>query len=103
MKVRRVGSITGGTILILIGVLCLIHIFYPALQYEYILRGWPLILILIGVEMLIANVANTEQMEIKYDVAAIVLVFILVIFAMCMGFLEYVVDHYGWSLYLMKL
>lgn len=101
MKVRRVGSVTGGIILIIIGVLCLVHIFLPALRYEYILRGWPLILILVGAEMLVVNVTNSDKLEIKYDAAAILLVFILVIFALCMGFLEWLMEHYGWSLYLM--
>ena len=96
MKTRRVGSITSGIILILIGVLCLVHIFYPAVRYEYILRGWPLILISIGSEMLVANIANSENVEIKYDTPAIVLVFILVVFALGMGFVEYIVEHYGW-------
>ena len=100
MKTRRVGSLTCGIVLVLVGVLCLVHIFWPALRYEYILRGWPIILILVGIEMLLANAFPSEDMEIKYDAAAIVLVFILVIFAVCMGFVEYVVENYGWYLYL---
>lgn len=100
MKIRRVGSITGGLILILTGILCLVHIFCPALRYEYILRGWPLILIFIGVEMLMANIFHKENVEIKYDAAAIVLVFILVIFALCMGFLQFMAEYYSGYLYL---
>lgn len=100
MKTRRVGSITSGIILIIIGVLCLVHIFYPAFRYEYILRGWPIILISIGAEILVANMVAQESVEIKYDIPAIVLVFILVIFALCMGFVEYIVENYGWYLYL---
>lgn len=96
MKERRVGAITCGIILVLLGVLCLIHIFYPALRYEYILRGWPLILILIGAEILAANVICPEQVKLKYDIPAVVLVFILVIFAIMMGGMEFVMEYYGW-------
>lgn len=99
MKTRRVGSLTCGIVLVLVGVLCLVHIFYPALHYEYILRGWPIILIMIGVELLLANAYHSENVEIKYDAAAIVLVFLLVIFAVCMGFLEYIAEHYQECLY----
>lgn len=96
MKTRRVGAVTCGIILIVTGVLCLIHVFYPSFRYEYILKGWPLILILLGGEMLAANLAGTEEVKIKYDTAAVMLVFILIIFAVCMCALEYVTFHYGW-------
>ena len=96
MKERRVGAITCGIILVVLGVLCLIHIFYPALRYEYILHGWPLILILIGAEMLAANVTCSENVKLKYDIPAVILVFILVIFAMMMGGMELVMEYYGW-------
>ena len=100
MKIRRVGTLTCGIVLVFVGVLCLVHIFYPMLRYEYILRGWPIILILVGIEMLAANMIHSDEIQLKYDTAAIILVFILVIFAVCMGFVEYVVSNYGWYLYL---
>lgn len=90
MKTRRVGAITCGIILIITGILCLIHIFYPPLSYEYILKGWPVILISLGGEMLAANLAGNEDVKIKYDTGAVILMFILVIFAVCMGALEYI-------------
>ena len=96
MKERRVGAITCGIILVVLGVLCLIHIFYPALRYEYILHGWPLILILIGAEMLAANFTCSEHMKLKYDIPAVILVFVLVIFAMMMGGMEFAMEYYGW-------
>lgn len=96
MKTRRVGAVTCGIILVVVGILCLIHIFYPAFRYEYILRGWPLILILIGAEILVANTTCAENVEMKYDIPAVILVFVLVAFAMMMGCMEFVVEHYGW-------
>lgn len=96
MKTRRVGAITCGIILVVLGLLCLIHIFYPALRYEYILRGWPLILILIGAEMLVANTTCSENVKMKYDIPAVILMFVLVIFAMVMGGMEFAMEYYGW-------
>jgi uncharacterized membrane protein HdeD (DUF308 family) len=97
MRTRRVGTLTCGILLVIIGILCLVHIFWPALHYEYILRGWPIILILVGVEMLAANAfySKAENVEIKYDLGAILLIFILVIFATCMGMMEYAVTNFG--------
>ena len=103
MKIRRVGTLTCGILLVVIGLLCLVHIFWPIFHYEYLLRGWPIILILVGTEMLVANRAylKSENVEIKYDLGAIILIFIMVIFAMCMGVMEYMVTNMGKYLYFM--
>ena len=96
MKIRRVGTLTCGVILLILGVLCLVHIFCPALRYEYILRGWPVILILVGVEMLFANVVSAENVQIKYDIPAVIIVFLLIGFTMGMAGAEFVMDYYGY-------
>lgn len=49
-----------------------------------------------GAEMLVANTTCAENVEMKYDIPAVILVFILVMFALAMGFVEYVTAHYGW-------
>jgi hypothetical protein len=47
--------------------------------------------------MLAANAfySKAENVEIKYDLGAILLIFILVIFATCMGMMEYAITNFG--------
>lgn len=99
MKTRRIGTLTCGCLLVIFGILFMVHMFVPALTYTFIFRLWPLILVAIGVEMIIANLHKTEDMNIKYDVGALILVFILALFAMGMGIADYsinVVQGYYW-------
>ena len=55
MRTRRVGSITCGLAMVFFGILFLVHMFFPALSFRMILKLWPLILILLGGEMLVSN------------------------------------------------
>lgn len=100
MKVRRVGSITCGILMILFGALFLVHMFLPALSLEVIMKLWPLILIALGCEMLISNIRREDQEEVlKYDKGAIFLVFLLTCFSVGMGMIEFFMS-YAESLYL---
>ena len=82
MRTRRVGTLTMGVSLIAAGVLFAVHLFIPGiLTYYYIFRLWPLILILLGAEVLIANVRNREE-KVVYDGWAI---FIMVLAMMLAG------------------
>ena len=55
MRTRRVGSITCGILMILFGILFMVHMFYPPLSLEIIMKLWPLILIALGGELLASN------------------------------------------------
>lgn len=48
LKGRRIGTFTAGISLVAFGVLFLVHIFNPALNYRFIFTLWPVILILLG-------------------------------------------------------
>ena len=52
------------------------------MDYEMILGFWPLILIGMGVELLLSNVMKSK---IIYDKAAIVLLFVMALFAMMLA------------------
>lgn len=92
MRTRRVGSITCGCVLILFGVLFLLRRLVPGLTYEMVFHLWPLVLILLGIEILISNRRAGEQI-IKYDVGAVVLILILAVFALIMGASEFCIEH----------
>lgn len=60
MRIRRVGSITCGILMIVFGGLFMVHMFYPALSLALIMKLWPLILIALGSEMLISNIRRGD-------------------------------------------
>lgn len=95
MRVRRVGSITCGILMIVFGVLFMVHMFYPALSLALIMKLWPLILIALGSEMLISNIRRGDGQEevLKYDGGAIFLVFLLTCFAVAMGMIEWFMSY----------
>ncbi|MFO7160886.1 MAG: DUF5668 domain-containing protein [[Clostridium] cellulosi] len=91
-KVRRVGTFTAGIVLVVFGVMFLLHTFFPFFDYNFIFSLWPVILILLGFEIIISYVINDEN-KLRYDAGAIALTIILGIFAMTMGGMQYVLEH----------
>lgn len=89
---RRVGTFTTGIVLILFGLMFLIRLIYPNFNYLIIASLWPVILILLGIEIIVAFIVNKEDVM-KYDFNAIILIIILSFFAMGMGCMEYIITH----------
>lgn len=97
-RTRRVGTITCGLLLVLYGVLFLVHIVMPKLDYGIIFELWPVILIFLGVEILVSCTReNQEKRKIIYDFPAVFLIFIVAIFAMIMSAVNYYYDYYGYG------
>jgi hypothetical protein len=92
LKGRRVGTFTAGISLVTFGVLFFLRTVSVGLDYQVILRLWPIILILLGIEIIVAYIVNRDE-KIRYDAGAIVLVMILSVFAMCMGGTEFIFEH----------
>lgn len=90
VKTHRVGTFTAGLLLVLFGVMFLVHLFVPAVSYLFIFRCWPGVLILLGIELLIAS-RNME--EVTYDKGAIFLILVLAFFAMGMAGADLVIQH----------
>ncbi len=90
-RTHRVGTVTFGCILIVFGVLFLMKIFIPTLDYATIIRLWPSVFIFLGVEVLISNVKisklNNMETEVNfiYDKTAIFLMICLFFFAVIMA------------------
>lgn len=103
IRIRRVGSVTFGTILILTGVLFLVHLVFPSFPYFQIYRFWPVILILLGIEVLAGSRCKmyevmdeqgkiVEQSKVVYDVAAILLMIVTTGFAMLMACIDWIYE-----------
>lgn len=94
-RTRRVGSFTCGLMLVLYGILFLVHIIQPKLNYSIIFELWPLILIFLGVEILVSCTnKNQEKGKFVYDFWAVILVFIVAFFAMIMSGVNYYYEYY---------
>lgn len=110
IRIHRVGSVTFGIVLIVTGVLFLIHLFLPGIEYEMAFRFWPLILISLGIEVLVGsrqknyelrgeNGQLVEQSKVVYDVPAIILTMLLTGFSMVMGMIDWALT-YGNHIYI---
>ena len=91
-KGRRVGKFTAGIVLIMFGVMFLLRTIFPIINFTLILSLWPLILVFLGIEIIVAYIINKEE-QMKYDASAIVLIIILSFFAMGMGTMEFLINH----------
>lgn len=99
LRTRRVGSVTFGLTLVLFGVLFLIHIVIPTLDYGIIFQFWPAVFILLGVEILVENhKSGSEKCKFVYDFPAILMLVIMLLFAMVMAAAEVSMQYYqrGW-------
>ena len=84
MRIHRVGTLTFGVTLIVMGILFLIQLIFNSIPLKIILHAWPSVFILLGIEILCAN-RNVEQQEFLYDKVAIMLTMILLFFAMILA------------------
>ncbi len=84
MRQWRVGSFSMGFILVLLGIGLIIDRFGGTPKaIELVINWWPLMLILLGIEILAAGfLSRNEQFKIKYDGWSILLMIILVFFSM---------------------
>lgn len=95
IKGRRVGTLTAGMVLIVFGVMFLLRFVITNINILLIASLWPIILISVGIEIIVAYVINKEE-KINYDFGAIILVAILVLFAMGVGGAEFVINHFSY-------
>ena len=64
------------------------------MHYEMIFMLWPVVFVLLGIEILIENHrSNTRQYKFVYDFPAILMLAMMLIFAMVMAVVDYA-THY---------
>lgn len=79
IRTHRVGSVTAGLSMVGFGVLFLLHTLGNLVSYDFIFNFWPVMLIVLGVEILLSNF---EARRIVYDRAAVFLMVLMTFFAM---------------------
>ncbi len=78
MKIKRVGTISLAVALIALGILIFISQISNVYTLDLALKMWPIILILLGLEILWCRFASKdEEVVVKYDIVSIFLVFII--------------------------
>lgn len=84
MRQWRVGSFSMGLVLVLLGIGLLLDRFQGAQSaLELIINWWPLVLILLGIEVLAAGILSRgEKHTIKYDFWSILLVIVFFLFSL---------------------
>ncbi len=96
-KTHRVGTITLGGMLVVFGLLFLLRIFVATLSFDIIFKLWPIIFIILGIEILIANFRNNET-ALVYDKTAFALIIILSFFAMGMSVVEFIMENINYHM-----
>lgn len=93
-RTRKVGTLTLGITLVVAGIAFLIRLFVPVLSYYIIMRAWPVVFIFLGIEVLISAAhASGDDGSVVYDKAAIFITAMLILFAMCIGSLNVLMEN----------
>ena len=92
IKGRLVGTFTTGIVLVIFGGIFLLKLIYPSINYLKVASLWPMILVLLGIEIIVAYFINKDEIM-RYDFGAIILIIILSAFSMGMGCMEYIINN----------
>lgn len=85
---KRTGTITLGISLIGLGVLFLVHQFFPFLTYQILMMVWPCILILLGLEILVSYILGKDS-PLQFDGVSIFLTILLTLFSLGMAAVDF--------------
>lgn len=91
-KNRRVGTLSAGISLVVFGMLYLLHLGIPAITFRLIASLWPAVLILLGIEMILAYIINKED-RMHYDAGSVILILVLAVFSICMAAAQTAMDY----------
>lgn len=91
IKYKRIGTMTFGLILILIGILSVVFMFTDANLFRYVVMLWPLFLVSLGIETLYYS--NKTDIVIKYDVWNIILTTCIIGFTILLSIGNFVVNE----------
>ena len=92
---RKIGVLTLGVSLVVFGLLFLLRLFIPWFDYLYVMRFWPVILILLGVEVLVTALLPKAEGEPrpKVDVLSVVVLFLTLFVAFALGAAQFALEQ----------
>jgi uncharacterized membrane protein HdeD (DUF308 family) len=91
---HRVGTLTLGVCLIIFGLLFIIKLFIPEISYRLLVSLWPVILVILGAEVIAAYILQKED-RLRYDGPALFLIFMLTCFSIAMACFEFLLHNAG--------
>jgi len=83
MRSKKIGVFTLGISLVVFGVLFMVRVFAPWFDFVRVLQFWPVVLILLGIEVLVSALLPRKEGDpaIKLDAASIILLFVVLFLA----------------------
>ena len=90
IRTHRVGSITTGLCFVGYGVMFLLHTTLGLFTYESIMATWPVILIVLGIEVLLATGLKKNFI---YDKAGAFMIIVMGFFSMSMAVADMCIRH----------
>lgn len=94
MKERKIGILTLGVSLVIFGILFLLRMFLPALDYLMVLKFWPIVLILLGAEVLLAVLLpQKEGNRPKFDGMSVLLICFLLLVSATLAAIQFAMEN----------
>lgn len=89
-KIKKVGRLTFGVTLVIAGIVILLQLVLKFDVIKYVTMSWPIILIILGIEVIYYSRKN--DVNIKYDVAGIILTFIVLFVSSIFSLVTFGID-----------
>ena len=108
IRIRRLGAVTFGIVLIGTGVTMLVNAIFPALNLALAFRFWPVVLVILGIEVLIGSQYKSteiirpdgqiiEQNKVIYDIPALIMMAITLFVTFMLAWAEWMYrNEVGW-------
>lgn len=91
---RRVGTFTMGVCLVFCGILILLTLFAPSLDLSFYIKLCPLVLVLLGAEIIWFSVRRPDE-KLRYDFLSMILCFLVICGSFFLALVPSLVRFYG--------
>jgi len=101
MKSRKIGVLTLGVTMISFGILFMLRLFVPWFDYLYVMRFWPVVLVLLGIEVLVSAFWPTKEdaPRQKVDAVSVVLLFVMLFLVFGLASFQFALENFWMYFY----